>query len=340
MARLASQANLQYIPTQDRIRRIIKSYLEFPLKGTTCLDPCCGPGDALLEICPEGNFLFGMELHTGRALEAKKKAFVQVLAGPFENSIISNRVFGFAFVNPPYDWVAGGGHRYEEVFLGRVIQYIAPKGVLCYIVPTSLFEHRGEQVLKVLLENFSNVRICKYPEPEYQEFRQVVIFGVKKPMERVTASSEWWEDQVARITTAEIPELETIQTPIYSIPYVNPGFVRTFRVNYYDAVLAENESKILSFLEKLKPKNAVKKLTAPYYMDKALLALLAVGGYIDGKMPGHFLSGRYENHEVSKTDIDMDTGEEIYTTRKTSSSVFYILTREPDENGSRIREIR
>ena len=340
MARLASQANLQYIPTQDRIRRIIKSYLEFPLKGTTCLDPCCGPGDALLEICPEGNFLFGMELHTARALEAKQKRFVKVLAGPFENSIISNRAFGLAFVNPPYDWVAGGKMRYEEVFLNRVIQYIAPKGILCYIVPKSLFEYRGQIVLKTILENFSDVRVCKYPDPEYQEFNQVVVFGVKKPLERITASPEWWEEKIALVTQGKLPELQALNDPIYAIPQINPGFIRVFKVTHYDEMLAAAESKTMSFLEKLKPKNGIKNLTAPYYLDKALLALLAVGGYIDGKMPGHFLSGRYENHEVSNTEIDMETGEESHVTRKTSSSVFYILTKEPGENGSRIREIR
>jgi len=96
----------------------------------------------------------------------------------------------------------------------------------------------------------------------------------------------------------------------------------------------------MDFLEKLRPKNAVKHLTAPYYMDKALLALLAVGGYIDGRMPGHYLSGRYENYEVSRTEIDPDTNEEMHITRKKSSSVFYVLTKELDENGNRIREIR
>lgn len=340
MARLAAQANIQYVPTQNRIRKIIKTYLEFPVKGTTCLDPCCGPGDALLEICPKGNFLFGLEIHTGRALEAKQKPFVKVLAGPFENAIISNRAFGLAFVNPPYDWVAGGGMRYEEVFLGRSIQYIAPKGVLCYIVPTTLFKHKGLDVLKTLYANFTDIQIYKYPEPEYQEFKQLVIFGVKKPTERITASPEWWETEVAKIVKAQIPELERQESPLYAIPYINPGFIKTFRVNHYDEVLAEKESQTMDFLEGLKPNNAVKKLTAPYYMDKALLALLAVGGFIDGKMPGHFLSGRYDNHEVSSTDYDPDTDEEIHTIRKTSTSVFYILAKSKDEAGSRIREIR
>lgn len=340
MARLAAQANLEYVPTQRRIRELIKTWLSFPEKGTTCFDPCCGPGDALLEICPDGNFLFGIELHTGRALEAKAKPFVQVLAGPFENSIISNRVFGFVLLNPPYDWVAEGGPRWEEVFLGRVVQYMAPKGVLCYIVPITLFNYRGQEVLKTLLENFTDIRIYKYPEPEFQEYKQLVIYGVKKPIERVTASAEWWAEKVAEITTGQIPELTAQTEPVYTVPYINPVSVKTFRVTHYDGLLAESESKTMDFLEKLRPKNTVKHLTAPYYMDKALLALLAVGGYIDGRMPGHYLSGRYENYEVSRTEIDPDTGEETLTTRKRSSSVFHVLTKEPDESGNRIREIR
>ncbi|NMA69847.1 MAG: hypothetical protein GX958_10575 [Desulfitobacterium sp.] len=331
---------MQHVPTQDRIRTIIKSYLSFPAKGTTCFDPCCGEGDAILEICGDNNFLFGMELHSGRALQAKEKPFVQVLAGPFENCIISNRVFGFSLVNPPYDWMAGGKMRYEEVFMGRMNNYMVQRGVSCFIVPTSLFEYRGQDVLKMIYGNYNDVRILKYPEPEFQQFRQIVIFGVKKPAEKVTASNEWWAEEVAKITTGDLPLLELQAEPLYEVPYINPGFIKTFRVNHYDEVLAKHESQTLDFLEKLKPKATVKNLTAPYYLDKAQLALLAVGGYIDGKMPGHYLSGRYENAEIATTELDVDSGEETYTIRKTSSSVFYILTKDPDETGSRLREIR
>lgn len=340
MARLASQAKIQYIPTQDRIREIIKSYLCFPTKGTTCFDPCCGEGSALLEICGDTNFLFGMEIHTGRALKAKASPYIKVLAGPFENSIISNRSFGFCFVNPPYDWMAGGKLRYEEVFLQRTTNYIANKGVLAFVVPTSLFEYRGKDALKALYTNYSDIQILKYPEPEYQEFKQVVIFGVRKNSENVTASEEWWEKEVAKIILGDIPALEFQEEGIYEIPSINPGVIKTFRVNYYDDVLAESESQTFTFLEKLKPNNTVKKLTAPFYLDKAQLALLAVGGYIDGQMPGHYLSGRFENKEKTYIEINPDTGEETNVTKKTSSSVFYILTKEPGETGSRLREIR
>jgi len=339
LSRLAAQANMQYFPTQKRIRPMIRSYLSFPASGTTVFDPCCGPGDALEEICP-GQFLFGMELHTTRALEAKNRPFIKVLAGPFEYSTISNRAFGFIHLNPPYDWVAGGGERYEELFLYRATNYLAPRGVLEYLVPITLFKHRGEAVLQFLLENYRDLKVFKYPEPEFQEFSQIVIFGVKKPRERVTASEEWFKKQIARITKGELPELAFQEKPLYEVPAINPGAVKVFRVNHYDAELALYESQTISVLQAQSKPVLQGQLTAPYLLDKALLALLAVGGYVDGKMPGHYLLGRYENHEVTSHEVDLDTGDDITKIQKVSSTVFHILTRQPGENGSRIATIR
>lgn len=342
MARLQSQANLQYIPTQTRIRQIIKSHLFFPEVGTTCLDPCCGHGDALVDICPNQH-LFGLELHTGRALKAKTKNYIQVLVGPFEHSVISNRAFGFIHLNPPYDWVAGGEQRYEELFLYRATNYLAPKGIMEYVAPTSLFQSSatiGIRVLKFLHGNYQDIQIFKYPEPEFNKFRQIVIFGVKKPQQPVTASPEWWDEQVAKIITGDIPELTFQETPVYDVPIVNPGFVKTFRINYYDAELASADSQTLSLLQSESKPVLKDKLVAPYYLDKALLALLAVGGYVDGSMPGHILLGKYENHEENSTDYDPDSGDEIHTTKRVSSTVFYAMCKIPDADGSRVVEIR
>lgn len=339
MSRLAAQADLQYFPTQKRIRPIIRSYLSFPESGTTVFDPCCGPGDALEEICP-GQFLFGMELHTGRALEAKNRPFVKVLAGPFEYCTISNRAFGFIHLNPPYDWVAGGGERYEEQFLYRATSYLAARGILEYLVPVNLFKYRGEAVLKFLLENYRDIKVFKYPEPEYQEFNQVVIFGVKKPQERITASQQWFDRQIARIVKGEIPELTYQEEPLYQVPAINPGAVRVFRVNHYDGELAQYESQTLAAFQSQSKPVLKDQLTAPYLLDKALLALLAVGGYVDGKMPGHYLLGKYENHEVTSHEVDLDTGDDLTKIQKVSSTVFHVLTRQPGIDGSRIATIR
>mgnify|MGYP000848399829 FL=1 len=339
MSRLAAQANLQYFETQKRIRPIIRSYLSFPESGTTVFDPCCGPGDALEEICPD-QFLFGMELHTARALEAKNRPFIKALAGPFERCMISNRAFGFIHLNPPYDWVAGGGERYEEQFLYRATTYLAPRGILEYLVPISLFKYRGEAVFRFLLENYRDIKVFKYPEPEYQQFNQIVIFGIKKPQERITASQEWLDKQIARITTCDIPELTYQEQPLYQVPAVNPGAVKVFRVNHYDGELAQAESQTLATLQAQSKPVLQNQLTAPYLLDKALLALLAVGGYVDGKMPGHYLLGRYENREKTFHEVDLDTGEDITKIQKVSSTVFHVLTRQPGLDGSHVATIR
>lgn len=339
MARLMAQANLEYFPTQERIRPIIRSYLDFPEKGTNCLDPCCGPGDALVEICPKQR-LYGIELHTGRALDAKKKPFEKVMIGPFEKSVISNRAFGFIHLNPPYDWVAGGKERYEENFLYRATNYLANNGVLEYLVPASLFKYRGLDVYRFLLENYRDIQMLKYPEPEYAKFKQIVIFGVKKPHETVTASPEWYQKMIAKIATADLPVLEKQTEPMYTIPAVLPAMVRTFRVDYYDDAVARNESKTMSILGQSSKPVIKDKLVAPYYLDKALLALLAVGGYVNGSMPGHFLLGKYDNHEQNGIQVDSETGETSITTRKVSTTVFYALCKSAGEEGSRIVEIK
>lgn len=341
MARLRAQADLEYIPTQERIIPIIRSYLAFPERGTTCLDPCCADGTALSQLCP-GQYLFGAELHTGRAIEAKEKEFVKVLVGPFERTIISNRAFGFIHLNPPYDWVAGGGERYEEKFFYRATNYLAPRGIMEMIVPTSLFKSNevGVRFIKCLLENYRDIQVLKYPEPEFSEHSQIVIFGIKKPRVPVTASPEWFLKRVAAITTGNLPELTIQNEPVYNVPTINPGCVHVFRIDYYDAELAASESQTLDVLKQQSKPVLKDKLTAPFLLDKALLALLAVGGYIDGKMPGHYLSGRYLNHEITNDEIDPETGDMIHSIRKVSTTVFYALVKNPGPDGSRIAEIK
>lgn len=337
MARLQAQANLEYIPTQDRIRPLIRSYLSF-MGTSNCLDPCCGPGDALVEIC-SGQNLYGVEIHTGRALEAKKK--FKTLAGPIEKATISNNAFSFCHCNPPYDWVAGGGERYEEIFLYRTTRYLCMKGVLEFLVPITLFQFKdvATRVYKHLIENYRDIQILKYPEPEFSMHKQIVIFGVKKPRVPVATSPEWLDKQIGRIAQARLPELSHQENPLYNVP-ISPMMVKTFRMSHYDSELAASETCTVDVLKSRSKPVLKESLTAPYYLDKALLALLAVGGYIDGAMPGHFLSGRYENKEEKTSEIDPDTGDEIFITRKVSSTVFYVLQKDPGPDGSRIIEIR
>lgn len=345
MARLKAQAELEYFPTQDRIRPIIRSYLKYPERGTTCLDPCCGPGDALIEICPDQH-LYGVEIHPGRAYEAKNTGkFVKVLISPLESCHISNRGFGLVFCNPPYDWAPDadgeGSYRYEEAFLGRSTQYLSHKGVLVLIVPTALFQYRGKYVLKHLLENYQDIKIFRYPDPEFNQFKQLVIFGVRKAVQRVQAEQEWYDKTSQTIVNGELPVLEMQTEPQYSVPEMSTGNVKIFFSNAYSREIAEAESKLESILQKQASQSVLKRqMVSPYLPTKEHAALLAIGGYCDGKMPDHYLLGSYTNEPEQRIEVDLETGEESLTTRKKSSTVFYILAKNPDGEGKRIREIR
>lgn len=309
---------------------MLKTFLAFPTDGrkSLCLDPCCGTGEALINICGE-QFLYGIELNTQRGLEARnRQEFQQVLIGDFEASVVQNNAFGFLFLNPPYDYKSGGEKtaRYEIIFLLKALNYLQTGGVLCYIIPESLFKNFGETVFRILFENFTNINVFRYPEPEYQEFKQYVVFGVKKKYERIIL------DEVPSIMG--VPELDFLEQPLYHIPPAKYN-IKIFRINHYDPELAAEESDLDSFLKQLTPKPQNENFIAPYYLDKALLALLAVGGYVDGRMPGHYLSGRYINDVEYTTELD-ENNKIINKQKKTSSTVFYLLTKKPDSKGNHI----
>lgn len=345
MARLNAQADLEYFPTQDRIRPIIKSYLKYPERSTTCLDPCCGPGDAVIEIC-SGQHLYGIEIHPGRAIQAKStNKFIKVLVSPLESCHISNRGFGLVFCNPPYDWAPDGdgegSYRYEEAFLGRSTQYLVNKGVMVLVVPTALFKYRGKYVLKHLLENYQDLKIYRYPDPEFNQFKQLVIFGTRKPIVRVQVDQDWYEKTSQGIVDGDLPILEMQTEPAYSVPEVNPGNVKVFFSNAYSREIAEAESKLESILQKEASQSALKRqMVSPYLPTKEHAALLAIGGYCDGKMPDHYLLGSYTNEPEQRIEVNTETGEESLVTRKKSSTIFYVLAKNPDTEGKRIREIR
>lgn len=308
--------------------------MDFPADSrVNCLDPCCGTGEALYNLCP-GQNLYGIELDVERGLKARELLH-QVLIGDFEGAVVQNTSFGFLFLNPPYDWKTGTegqtGQRYEIIFLNKSLNYLAHRGVLCFIIPQNLIETRAEVLFRIIYENFEDIRIYRYPEPEFREFKQYVVFGVKKRYERVVLNPE----TAIKIANEALkaPVLEEQESSLYQVPKITQP-IKIFRINFYNQELAEKESNLESFLKELKPQTVNQHLTAPYYLDKALLALLSAGGYIDGKMPGHYLSGRYSNSTERVAEVEDE--KLVNKERKTSSTVFYILTKKPDKHGSRV----
>src|SRR5690554_4611233 len=125
MARIASQSQAGYYPTPPEEMELIckKLVTEKPNELYNLLDPCCGKGNALIQIAEHlesqdaQTETYGCELEQSRSDEAKK-ILNKVVTGGYEDLRATNKVFSLLWLNPPYDW--HNGIRTEQIFLNSL----------------------------------------------------------------------------------------------------------------------------------------------------------------------------------------------------------------------------
>ena len=181
--RLAAQAKMGYYPTPASVASLILDVLTRNGTGKIRLiDPCAGEGHVLKHI---GEFLnaemYGIELDAERGRKAKE-SLTQCLITDYETTRISNQAFSLLYLNPPYDWAIrnndiSASERYERTFLRNTIRYLVPNGILVYLIPQARLD---KAIAKMLAYRFDDVRVFRFPDAEYQSFKQVVVFGALK----------------------------------------------------------------------------------------------------------------------------------------------------------------
>ena len=187
--RLEAQAKGGYYPTPDRVVDLIADVIRTP-KGNyygtgetlRILDPCCGAGDALYRLAEGLNRpnavpieTYGVELHRDRAMEAERR-LDRALASDLFATSIANGAFGLLYLNPPYDFDSGGDKRAEHSFLMHCTRYLAAEGLLVFIVP----RRRLTVSARYLSTHYGRMQCWAFPDPEREEFDQVVLFGYRK----------------------------------------------------------------------------------------------------------------------------------------------------------------
>ena len=181
--RLEGRVKMGYYATPLSVVDRIRTYLHFPDENVNILDPCCGEGLALKTLAYSSNATtYGIELDAHRADQAKEN-LDHVLKGSYEDARISNSAFSCLFLNPPYDWEIpsdsenASGERMEKTFLQRTIKYLQPHGVLIYIIPQ---KRLSKDIAKNLSYRFEEFSVYQFPEEEYKDFGQIVLFGTRK----------------------------------------------------------------------------------------------------------------------------------------------------------------
>ena len=188
-------------------------------------DPCAGEGVALAELAAllkEGEVgtleTYGIELHKERAVAAAGR-LDNALSSDMFTAAVGHQAFSVMLLNPPYDQDAGTvGGRVEHRFLVRCTRHLAERGILIYIVP----RRRVEQSARFLATNYTDLNCYSFPDPERQDFDQVVVFGVRE------SSLAGWQvneslERVQSWARSPRPELPTMRQVFYTVPRVPTG---------------------------------------------------------------------------------------------------------------------
>ena len=233
MSRQASIAVGGYYPLPIHLVPRIASLIGIPVAGRYAfMDPCAGEGDAIRvlidrmfprpfmhitrglappDVGPTA-YLIEMEETRRRELHAK---FHGAWYGPinvYEGDAFrarwtpSSKRPGVSclYLNPPYDTHLRY-KRMEEKFLRRFTGALAPGGVLVFVVPYHALKASAE----TLARHYQNVFCYRFPDPDWDTFKQVVLFANRLPTELMDPDPttqgrvEFWA-----LNPDEIPVLE------------------------------------------------------------------------------------------------------------------------------------
>ncbi len=216
MTRLASIAKAGFYPTPLRVCEWIARYVLPSQDSARLLDPCSGEGIAAANLAQSWHLeSYGIEIDAERA-QASAQRLTRVLHLDYAAARISQHAFQVLFLNPPYSPEEGEARRMEYRFLRDTTKWLQPQGLLIYIIPQYRLEAR---MARFLATYYSDLRAYRFPDPEYDYFRQMVVFAILKP-------EPLFDEQVALTLLQEchgsLPILAEQPEVTFSIPRPEP----------------------------------------------------------------------------------------------------------------------
>lgn len=299
--RLAGQVKMGYYPTPLGVIELIRTHLsirdEIP---SNVLDPCCGEGLAI-EALVRGTQMvtYGIELDGERA-QASEKRLAHVLLAGYEEVEISPGSMGLLFLNPPYD--DGEGERKELTFLRDQIDTLMPGGILVYIIS----QVRLSSVTAAMLAaNFTQIRVHRFPDPDFESFRQIVVMGRK---------TDWPIDnpheakRLDDLREAELPSLAK-GWHAYLVPKSGPTIVRRREVSPETILEMSRTSPLWGRVRDLTEPAAIgAQAQPPTRLHVGHLGLLLAAGRLNGVVgqgkDRHVVVGKPEKHIVESTFVE------------------------------------
>lgn len=188
---VANEAKCGAYYTDLSMVRAMRNFFEFSKeKEYLCADFSIGDAKALLTVTgkekDDRKNLFGVEINSATCEELERLKdqglLKSYLNGDFLHDVkISNRVFSFLFLNPPYgDERCSDGklRRMEALHIEKAFNYIKAGGVLCLVVPETVLNLEGFQ--KTLIGRYKPYGVYRFPEHVYRQFHQCVVIATAK----------------------------------------------------------------------------------------------------------------------------------------------------------------
>lgn len=261
MTRLANAEKAGYFPLPPSVTDLILTHITAP-HGGRILDPCTGEGTALVSLADRlGLDPFGVELHEGRAEAARTavnqlvadrtavvsdpavSATTRILHDSYLSLVTSRGGYNCLYVNPPYDHDEVDG-RLEYQWLLHTRSWLQLGGLLVWVVPQHMLRFR--KASRYLLSWYDRVQVYRFPDDAYDQFKQIVLFGVHRP-KAVTPDGDMVEKwaQSAQDKEALTP-LKAVSEPVYTLPplAVKRGAFK-FRSQFVDPADALAEARQL-----------------------------------------------------------------------------------------------
>ncbi|PMC35038.1 hypothetical protein CJ195_21040 [Bacillus sp. UMB0899] len=178
--------------------------------------------------------------------------------------------------------------RKEYLELVRNTRYLAPNGVLVFVIPS--YRIADAKIARFLAVNFENIGILRFSDDDYDGFKQCIFIGTKKPGKFKEYNKKLF-DFLIEMESEEF--VKTKVTPInlmvgkhkWKVP-AGPTEIRTFytklesKANFVDAI--RSSKGFAAFKERSKPKSLVLGGNPIINIAQGQMALLLASGACNG----------------------------------------------------------